>query len=171
MSLTLPTNIANRDNCASVVGSIIASMGERAMFRIRGGVTHTHPIDLSNVEGESRLIAHASIVYVLDSTRGRSGPIAAFIDNESLGRVKIQHLVDDEQIEPDLPLPHHTVDMLGVYIRSMFASTNWLNAVNVPTDLSRLNGILDLQVAASGNSSTVTLTDASHRPHSSRRWR
>jgi hypothetical protein len=94
-------------------------------------------------------------------------PIAGFIANEPLGIAKLQHLVDDRPPAPNAKIPRQTMDMLGVYIRSLFADCRWLETVTVPSNVELLDGLFQLSVE-SVDSSRITLADLKHRPESAR---
>ena len=96
--------------------------------------------------------------------------IAPFITNESLGIAQLYHLMDDQPPSTNGILPGRTVEMLSLYIRSLFSDVGWINTVTVPAVVESMDGHFGLSVTGD-DSSTVKLADAGHRPHSSRKWR
>ncbi|MBL9083099.1 MAG: hypothetical protein JNK76_14890 [Planctomycetales bacterium] len=169
MSLALPTNIAAHENLAEILRDMMRSLPGPVTFHVYDGRLSGHRIDPDQFDESASLVVGCRFVYVLDGTRGRLEPIAAFIANESLGRAQLHHLIDDGPSAPNGELPRRTTQTLGVYIRSLFADNAWLTAVAVPARVQSLDGLFGLRVA-NGDVSTVTLTDAGHRPRSSRKW-
>ena len=85
------------------------------------------------------------------------------------GLLKWFYLIDDRPPAPDAQIPRCTTDMLGVYIRSMFANFRWLEFVTVPSNVELLDGMFQLSVESS-DVSRITLANLKHRPESARRW-
>ena len=169
MTLAFPTNIAARENAAQIVGELMRSLRGPLAYHVCDGKPVEDTIESAVIESISRSFAECSLVYILEGSRGgRFEPIAAFICNEDLGRAQLWHLVDMNPNETKGKLPRPTVDLLGVYVRSMLSEVTWLNAVTVPAVMDSLDGFAGLKVAAT-ELSTITLADASHRPNSSRR--
>lgn len=168
VSLAFPTNIARRENPAKILCALMRSLPGPLMFHVCDGQVSGHLIDDSEIESTSKLIANCSLIYILEGTRGTFEPIAGFIANESLGRARLLHLIDDRPGKTTGALPCRTVDHIGAYVRSMLAEYDWLNAVTVPAVVDSLNGFAGLKVVSS-EISTITLADAAHRPNSSRR--
>ena len=128
-----------------------------------------HSIGESEFDDAARRIADCSIEYVLDSSRGgMREPVAGFDANEPLGLARLQYLIDDRPPAADLKLPRRTMEMLGVYIRSLFADFQWLDTVTVPSNVQLPGGLFQLTVE-SGDVSRITLTDAKHRPQTQQR--
>jgi hypothetical protein len=169
MSLAIPINIATRDNRLLLVRDLLATMPGPVTCHVYDGRFATHTIATTEIATTAERIAECSIAYVLDSSRGGlREPIAGFIANESLGIAKLQYLIDDRPA-PDAKIPRSTTDMLGVYIRSMFADFRWLESVTVPSNVKLLDGLFQLSVESS-DVSKITLADLKHRPESARRW-
>lgn len=59
------------------------------------------------------------------------------------------------------------MEMLGVYVRALFADFRWLETVTVPSNVQLLDGLFHLSVESSGFS-RITLADLRHRPVSAR---
>jgi len=167
MTLALPADIANRADAAATVTSILASLPGPVTYHVCDGRSTANPIDASEYTAVSRSLAECSILYVLDGTQGSREPIAGFIANESLGNAKLQHLIDDRPPASNGMIPRRTMEVLGVYVRSLFADHVWLNRVTVPSNVQLLDGLFSLSVLADDVSS-VTLKDIGHRPKSAR---
>ena len=59
------------------------------------------------------------------------------------------------------------MEMLGVYIRYIYADSDWVDRVTVPSNVQMIDDLFDLRVTGD-DVSTITLTDTKHRPKSSR---
>lgn len=170
MSLAIPINIATRDNRIILLRELLAAMPGPVTCHVYDGRFAAHTVAPTEMATTAERIAECSIAYVLDGSRGRlREPIAGLIANESLGVAKLQYLVDDRPPAPDAQIPRCTTDMLGVYIRSMFAEFRWLESVTVPSNVELLDGLFQLSVESS-DVSRITLADLKHRPESARRW-
>ena len=170
MSLAIPINIATRDNRLMLLRDLLAAMPGPVTCHVYDGSFAAHTIAPTEIATTAERIAECSIAYVLDSSRGGlREPIAGFIANENLGIAKLQYLIDDRPPAPDAKIPRCTTDMLGVYIRSMFADFRWLESVTVPSNVKLLDGLFQLSVESS-DVSKITLADLKHRPESARRW-
>lgn len=168
MSLALPTNIAQRPDCDEMIQGVIESLSDGAVCHIADGICTSHTVTAEERPLLARQVAISSVVYVLSSGQGQIEPIIAFIANQSLGYAHVQYVIDGLPAPETPGLPQHTIDMLGVYSRSLFAETDWLNAITINADVSRIDGQFDLRVEA-GDNFTITLADARHRPYSSRK--
>ena len=170
MSLAIPINIATRDNRLTLLRDLLAAMPGPVTCHVDDGRFAAHTISPTEIATTAERIAECSIAYVLDSSRGGlRQPIAGFIANESFGVAKLQYLIDDRLPAPDAKIPRCTTDMLGVYIRSMFADFRWLESVTVPSNVELLDGLFQLSVESS-DISRITVADLKHRPESARRW-
>ncbi len=170
MSLAIPTNIATRSNRVRLLRDLLEAMPGPVTCHVYDGRFAVHTISRPEIATTTERIAECSIAYVLDSSRaGVRAPIAGFIANENLGIAKLQYLIDDQPPTPDAKIPRRTTDMLGVYIRSMFADLRWLESVNVPSNVELLDGLFQLSVESS-DVARITLADLKHRPESARRW-
>ena len=167
MTLALPVDIANHADAAATVTSILTSLPGPVTYHVCAGRSTANPIGASEYTAVSRSLAECSIICVLDGTRGLREPIAGFIANKSLGSAKLQHLIDDRPPASNGMVPRRTMEMLGVYIRYLFADHEWLNRVTVPSNVQLLDGLFDLSVLGDDVSS-VTLKDIGHRPKSAR---
>ncbi len=129
-----------------------------------------HSISQPEFGDAATRIAGCSIAYVLDSSPGGlREPIAGFVANDTLGIAKLQYLIDDRPPADVAMIPRRTMEMLGVYIRSLFADFKWLDTVFVPSNVRLLDGLLQLTVE-SDECSKITLRDLKHRPKSARQW-
>lgn len=168
MSLAIPINIATRDSQTDFLPNLLASLPGPLTYHVCDGRFATHAILQSELDDATTRVGECSIQYVLDGSRGGlREPIAGFIANESLGIAKLQHLIDDHPPAAEPSIPRRTSEMLGVYIRSLFADFGWLNAVTVPSSVQLLDGLFQLTVESS-DISRVALADIAHRPKSSR---
>lgn len=170
MTLSIPVDIAGRGNCVETVLGVLNSIQVPVISHVFDGRCAEHRISSDEFKSTAERVAECSIAYVLSSaSRGMHQPIAGLISNENLGIATLQYLIDDESPAPDASIPRRTTDMLGVYIRTLFEDSNWLQSVCVPADVSHLDGMFGLTVGPN-ETSVVSLRDLSHRPESARRW-
>ncbi len=169
MTLAIPINIASRENRLMLLRDLLAAMTGPATCHVLDGRFTATTIAPTEIATTAERLSECSIAYVLDSSRGGlREPIAGFIANENLGIAKLQYLIDGCPPAPDENIPRWTMDMLGVYIRSMFADFRWLDSVTVPSNVKILDGLFRLSVESS-EVSKITLADLKHRPESARR--
>ncbi len=170
MSLALPCNIAARTNRIDLLCALLERLPGPVTYHVFDGRFTPHSIVQSEFGDAAARVADCSIAYVLDSSRGGlCEPIAGFVANETLGIAKLQYLIDDRPPAVSANIPRRTMEMLGVYIRSLFADFQWLETVSVPSNVRLLDGLFQLTVE-SGDISNITLKDLKHRPQSARRW-
>ena len=167
MTLAIPANIANRDDTASAISAILDSLPGPVTYHVLDGVAAGARIDANEYIDASHTIANCSLVYALDGIHGLREPVAGFVGNESLGTAKLLYLIDDRPPASNGKIPRRTMEMLGVYIRSLYADNAWVQRVTVPSNVELLDGLFDLRVLAD-DVSCITLVDAVHRPHSAR---
>ncbi|MCM2369211.1 hypothetical protein [Aporhodopirellula aestuarii] len=156
-----------RSNLTEILCEMMGEMPRPVTIHVCDGRLTDHHLDANAFQETVAVIARCRFVYVLDGIRGRVEPIAAFVANETIGRGQLRYLIDGRPPAAAGNLPRHTTDKLGVYFRSRFADNGWLRAVTVPGHVNALDGLFGLCVT-DGESSTVSLRDAGHRPLSSR---
>ncbi len=170
MSLAFPINIAARSERAELVHSLLNSAPGPLTCQIDDGRFASHSIGPSEVEDVASRVADCSIEYVLDSSRnGLQLPVAAFVCNEGLRVAKLQYLIDDIPNSDQTRIPRQTVEMLGVFIRSLFDENRWIESVIVPANVYLLGRLFGMTAETDG-STRITLPDGRHRPQSGRRF-
>ena len=168
MTLAVSTNIAARENRIAILSDLLRLLLGPASYHVCDGQLSGHVIAAEEIEATAHTIATCSLIYVLEGTRGRFEPIAGFIANESLGRAQLLHFIDTQLSSTSGKLPRSSADRLAAHLRAMFSEHSWVHTISVPGDVESIDGLLGLKVQA-GATSTVTLAEAAHRPHSSRR--
>ena len=167
MTLAIPTNLANRDNVKETVLSLLESLPRPLTYHVFDGKPAATSVQSDELHSAASTIASCSIVYALEGVGGVPEPVAGFVANESLKTVQLLHLIDDQPPTGNGVIQHRTMEMLGVFIRYIYADFDWVDRVTVPSNVQLIDDLFDLRVT--GNDvSTITLTDTKHRPKSSR---
>ena len=167
MTLAIPTNLANRGDVEETVLSLLESLLGPVTYHIFDGKPAATSIHVDELHSAASTIASCSIVYALDGVNGIREPVAGFVANESLKTVHLLHLIDDRPPTGTGSIQRRSMEMLGVYIRYIYADFDWVDRVTVPSNVQMIDDLFDLRVTGD-DVSTITLTDTKHRPKSSR---
>ena len=168
MSLAIPTNIANRDNIEEVIQTLLVSLAGPLTYQVFDGQPATTAIYSADLTKAVRRIADCSIIYALDGIHGIRAPLVGFVANESLGTANLMYLIDDQPPTESGLIQRHTMEMLAVYIRYLYADFGWVDRVTVPFNVQIMDELFDLRVSGD-EVSCITLIDPKHRPRSSPR--
>ena len=167
MSLAIPTNLANSGDVRQVVLTLLESLAGPVTYHIFDGKPTATSIGSDELELAANAIAKCSIIYALNGIQGIREPVAGFVANESLRTAHLLHLIDDRPATGNGTIQRRTMEMLGVYIRYIFADFDWVDRVTVPSNVHLIDELFDLRVT-DDDAATITLADLKHRPKSSR---